>query len=371
MIKIHILLIFICIPLISYAQDSPFKEALLLYEKGAFDEVINLLKDSKLKDRDEQVNIKELLASAYLEKNQIELAKKTYKEILEIQPWHQTKNEELTILRQDLKTERNWSFDIFSTLTFLTNTSISKNFKVENVTEVKETYLNNGIGYGLGINIGKSFLNSTLDLQSGLSFDSRKYEFVGIYNNILNGNNEIDEGGLFIKETQQWLSLPIKVKFNFSPINNQYFIKPNPNQKWFKKIFNFPYITSGINVGYSVKNQIETLTMQFVGPPETIRNENQDIDLLSTKLRNRSNLSFDIAFGLEQIVGRSKNITTTFFELGYHTQLQTMANNSKRYSNEILSEQFYYVDNDFKMGFLYVKFGIRLSNFKTNIPKEQ
>jgi hypothetical protein len=103
----------------------------------------------------------------------------------------------------------------------------------------------------------------------------------------------------------------------------------------------------------------------FVRPGENATTySSTDIDLLSLELRNSINYDFAFGLGFELWLSKLKgNTMNAHVEIGYKQQLNTVANGENRFNIPEELSRLGYVDNDFRLGFLFCKMGFNITDF--------
>lgn len=369
--KLMILLLYL-LPVLSYGQNDvgvgPYENALLHFENGEFEEALDTLEKLELNKKVFRVaiinlfavKIYELKAACYLELNEWDKAVTDYGKILQLSPWYiPQSNSTLTAITTEYEVKKNWIYEFNATVNFSGHTRVDQNYSLPGVVELSEEYKEK-LGFSAQLLSGKSLGNGRGELLAGLGYRSFRYDFVGNYEQVKNINDDEDQGILSVRESQDWITLPIRAKYHFLSVKGQNNIFPNKNTEY------KAYLALGAEIHYLVDSKLESPFILFVGPPPTSRGT-FDTDLPIPKMRNRWNYNVHLGLGADvplfRVLG---NEVHSYYEIGYDLQLQSVVNGSGRFYNQTLTDRFYYLDNDFRMGLFYVKFGIHFLNYKVS-----
>jgi len=375
--KIIISLILISLPIVNFAQggkdESLYEKAVVLYEQGKLIEAKEVLYDTKYLrkeninlneyitsilfeegdfDRADELKVKELLSSILFEEGDFDKAIFIYKEILDKYPWYTPNRRELFSLSNNFEINRNWSFSLDVPL-FLTLVYVSDIYSIQNIEKTRENYGNQGLGYGLGISIGKTVISPNIEVMTGLEYKRFQHFYTGNYNN--SSGSEMITYILSLRETHKWISMPLNVKYNFVRQDAKYF-KSNK----LKPLF---YFVGGLNLDFVFIDRFEPFLYYINGFSIT---EFESFNLRSLGLRRKMNMSYTIAIGgeipLRQI---SSYLTHGKIEIGYNALFFDINKKENRYTPSRLLEEYNYVDNDINLGHLYIKLGINLVSYKS------
>jgi hypothetical protein len=200
-------------------------------------------------------------------------------------------------------------------------------YEVDNRTSTKSKY-QSSIGFQFGINTD-ILIKKNFQLAADLLFTGKKYQ----YTNVL-----LDYSKLTFKETQNWLELPIQLKYTFGKQKLR------------------PYVQAGGSVGLLLTSSAS------VSRVDNISQSNLAVgpDINTKSLRTSINYAALVGGGLRYKIGYGYAVLDVRYAIG----LKNATKISNRYSNTDLVYNYGYISDNFLINNLMVSLGYYKSIYK-------
>lgn len=376
-----IILVFCCLSFIdiNYAQEncaSKLERARRLYDESPqlIPEILKDCRKDKSLSREEHIEILELLAKSHLQLNNTAQAEFYYIRILNIKPEYsrEIKLEESPDLYYMAQELRRHSFLTFffkagpglSAVEQLVDYDLNAAPLQTQVSATEDNYDEKLVShYEAGAEF--NLLRSNWDIAAGLSYDRYKLDYLG---NAQLDNDSILSANFEFNERQQWLGIPVLLKYSFYG-NNRKRLENRPEKNY------VPYAFIGLSPQFLLKARMEGLKLTGPKVDESIHQEQESGLTLNTgsfpDLRNNFNMSFIAGGGLKRKIGD----VHAFFELSFNTMLFNVSNTADKFNAGptepsdplyrapvyTLQRKFRYIEDDFRFLRLNISFGLSYS----------
>ena len=374
-----IIIVFCCLGFsnIVWAQEScasKLERARRLYEESP-QLIPGMLEDcrkDKSLSREEHIEILELLTKSHLQLNNTPQAEFYYIRILDIKPEYSREIEledgpDLYYMAQELRRQSFLTFYIkggpgLSAINQLVDYNINAAPLQVQATETEDNYDEKLVSHyeaGAAFNLFKS----NWDISVGLALDRYKVDYFG---NAQLDNDSILTANFEFNERQQWLGVPVVLKYSFYG-NNRKRLENRPDKNY------VPYAFVGLSPQVLLKARMEGLKLTGPKADESIHQEQESGLNLNTgnfpDLRNNFNLNLIAGGGLKRKIGD----VHAFVELSFNTMLFNVSSTEDKFNAGptepsdplyrepvyTLQRKFRYIEDDFN--FLRLNFSVGLS----------
>lgn len=324
-----------------------------LYRAGRLNLVIDTLR-SCFEIRDERrLDILSLSAATYKFLDETDLAKQQLLTLFDINPFYQLDKSipELRYLEEDLVIYPQREINVKAGVYLLTRPITTQKNNIEGVEVVDESFgLNTGdaVGGHAELTYGRNLWPNGPYLNVGLGISRYSFRYNGIYENVLNPDNERDRAEVSFRERHWWLHVPLYLKHYFtyreSSIRKQIFI---------------PYAYGGFSLdflrGPSAEWTDATVTYSNYNDGQTLSLDELSIE----ELRKGFNTSLILGGGMKARSG----VHTFFVDLAYAQMLGNLSKEASADSeiNSTLAQTWHYSDNNFQLA--NISFTVGYSRF--------
>lgn len=310
------------------------KEAEKLFQDGLYDKCIEVLEgipqDCKFL-RSEKMHVMELLAKAYVETDDLGNAESTVNLMLRNFPHYELKEEEnseaFNRLVKKYKIHPLFSVGMRNTMDWVS-------FKTTKVYSLRDDFDYSVPYSNLRVGIFESFglmyyAWGEIEFDRGISFDAELIlKWTRFYRNFSNNTN-LD---LDFMETDNYLEIPVSIRKYFHIGNNT-----------------LPYITAGMG-WLRMTKATGSATIYYADNDSTATTGS--ISMLD--LRNKDTFEWTVGFGIGY---KYKNLRL-FVETRYLGGLNDFTNPDKGLTNDLLVNDYYYIDNSVRLRQFEIGFSV-------------
>lgn len=308
------------------------KNAQRTYDEGRIEAIPSML-DSCLQDgfsRSEKIQAFRLLILSYLFQDEHEKAEQNLLALLKLDPEYKVNEAiepaEFVNLYHTYRTRPFISIGVIGGVN-QSRINLKQEFNTDN-SNTSEPKYSPGFGYQFGL-IADILLKRQYQLTTGVLFSGKKY---AMKNDRMFGYTSLN-----IEESQNWLEVPVTLKYNFG---TRKFV---------------PFLQAGLSGNLCLSSNAVLTRI-------SIDNDNDasgpSLDL--TDLRKRINYSVVLGGGARYKIGYGYVV----LDLRYNKGLANMVNVENRYSNSELIFYYGHIDSDYKLNNISISVGYMKSFYK-------